>query len=201
MTSKDIGIHRATFAEVGGLLLPMSDLQWWGGRYVTLECEYNRNKRCYPDLRVFGEQAEKLSWLPTRTPVLLSGHIYTYEGTSEKGRRYRGWRLDVDKVLSERSTSPVEEASVDQNMVELTGTVLDIKKMTRSRRKVLLLCSKEDEERRAPEVVMFKGTLDDLAKGMNVSLMGYINTYTITNPKTKKPYTHRTITAVVASVV
>jgi hypothetical protein len=126
-----------------------------------------------------------LSWLrATRSLVLLSGHVHTYEGKYKKtGRKYKGWALHVDSILSEKFANSDEEASIDQNMVLLSGRVESIKKMPYSRLKVLLAGHGTDGEPCTPEVVMYEGTVDGLEEGMDILLSAYLNTRTIKDPE------------------
>jgi hypothetical protein len=177
--------------EVGGLILrPVP--QEWGG-FVTLQCdyrsdgyqdgEYSRLRRSYPDFRLATEEAQKLLWLPYQTPVLVLAHV---ENNGENAKN--SWRLEADRILSEQFTNEEGDPRFDQNMGRLVGTVQDIKKMTRSRLRVVLLCEDRNKEPCRPEVVMFKDTLEGIEIGMKIGALVYVDFTTGRNPKTKRPF-------------
>jgi hypothetical protein len=175
--------------EVGGIIAKTTPLDWGG--FVTLECEHSGMMFSHPDLCVVGDGARELLWLPDRQPVLVRAHIQNYEPPKDTGSN--GWRVEVDTILSDRSTSLVEEARFDQNMVRLLGEVMRTSKMSGSRLKVVLLCREKYHEPCVAEVVMHRETLKDVTKGKNIGVLAYLEMGNRRNPKTRAWYPYKSI--------
>jgi hypothetical protein len=184
MKFTDRTLRKNNVVEVGGLIAKTKPLDWGG--FVTLDCEHNAMMFSHPDLCVVGDGARELLWLPNRQPVLVRAHIQNYEPPKDKGRN--GWRVEVDTVLSDRSTNLEEEARFDQNKVELLGEVLRTSTMPGSRLKVVLLCREKYHEPSVAEVVMYTETLEGVTKGKNIRVLAYLEMGNRWNPKTRRWY-------------
>jgi hypothetical protein len=191
MKFPDRRIRENNIVEIGGRITQTLSFDWGG--FITLKCEHSAMMFSYPDLRVARDDLRELLWLPDQHPVLLGGHVLSYSGVNEKEKPYKGWRLEVDRILSDRSTSLVEEARFDHNMVRLVGTVMKKSRMTGSRIKVVLLCKERYHEPCTAEVVMHKDTLEGVTEGMTLGVLAYVEMGSRKNPRTKRWYQYKTI--------
>jgi hypothetical protein len=196
MKFPDRRIRENNIVEIGGRIKKTQPFDWGG--FVTLDCEHSAMMFSHLDIQVVKDDIRELLWLPDQHPVLLGAYVLNYSGINEKGKPYSGWRLEVDKIISDRSTSPDEEARFDQNMVRLVGTVIKKTRMTGSRLKVVLLCKERYHQPCTAEVVMHKDTLQDVTEGMNLGVLAYVEMGNRKNPQTKKWYPYKSIKVVYA---